>query len=466
MRRPLLVLTRSNPVLTCVLGIAHLAAWSGALGAAESARTFALASHRTPGVIDRVDSALEVAGQLKFGQSDKDQKTSVLANLCYDERTLQVPADGNARWRSVRLYDKAAAAIQVGTTTVQPELPAVRRLIAVELQGPTATLFSPQGPLSWDELSLIDVLGNSLSLDRLLPPSPVAIGQSWKHPADVLAALLGVDAVSEHDVQSTLTEVAGETARVEMSGRLSGSVKGASTRIQLKGKYHFDLRTGRITWFGLLVQEDRAASQIEHAFSVVARLQMKISPQGDVPQLADAALAGLPLQPAPECTALAYRSPEAGWEWLQDRRWYVSSEDPGRTVFRLVDKGDYLAQCTVAPVADSAAKDMSMARFQSDIQTLLGKTFKQFVEASEPSNEPGYRIYRVVVRGEVDEVAVQWIYYLVADHRGHQVVFAFSVEADLAGRFGDADEQLLKTVRLTDPKVASKPEGSRADTAK
>ena len=71
--------------------------------------------------------------------------------------------------------------------------------------------------------------------------------------------------------------------------------------------------------------------------------------------------------------------------------------------------------------------------------------------------EAEYREYRVVVDGQASELPIRWIYYLVADKHGRRVVFAFVVEQRLMEAFGDADRRLLATVRLVDPKVASKP---------
>ncbi len=413
--------------------------------------TYNLVSQKAPGSIDRVESALEVTGQLSPGhQAREGQKTSVLANLFYNERTVPSGPGGASVQRAVRFYDRAGALIHVGQETFRPALRDSRRLIVAEVKGTQATLFSPAGPLTWEELTLIDVLGNSLLVEQLLPPTPVAVGGSWKHSGELVAALLGLDVVSEHDVRSGLAEVSDSVAKLEMAGKVQGTTKGARTNVELKGKYQFDLRQGRVTWFALLVQEQRSAGPVEQGLEVVARLQMRISPGAQSPELSDAALARLNLEPTPELTLLEYRSPEAGWEWLHDRRWYLTADIPSRTVFRLVDRGDLLAQCTVSPLPGAARKQVGLAEFQQDIQNALGKAFKQFVRASEPTNPAGYRINRVVVDGQVEDVPVQWIYYLVGDEQGHQVVFAFSIEAELVGRFGQADEALIQTVRLFD----------------
>jgi hypothetical protein len=242
-----------------------------------------------------------------------------------------------------------------------------------------------------------------------------------------------------------------------LSGKVAGTANGAATQIDIQaGKYHFDLRSGRITWFGLLVREKRERSQIEHGFEMQARLQMTIAPGADGPALADAAIRPYTFQATPEAATLIYESPEAGWRWRHDRRWYVANDDPKRTVFRLLDRGDYLAQCTVAPL-EANAKDITIEQFQADLQRLLGQAFKQVVRTSEPSNPAGYRIYRIELLGDLDGVAVRWIYYRVAGQEGPPVIYAFTMEDELAKRFSEADAALLASVELLPRKVAAKP---------
>jgi len=436
------------------------AALSGPATAEQS--TYTLESRRARDVVDRVEASLEVGGDLNIvvdGKLEK-MKMSVLANLTYHERSLEVPTSSDGPLRSVRYYENALAVLQVDKSRLNPSLRDRRRLIGVEIDGPTVTLFSPQGTLTRDELDLVDVLGSSLLLDRLLPEKPLAVGGAWKHSETLLSVLLGLDAVGEAEVKSTLVAVTDGTARIEMSGRVAGTVSGAATKIELKGKYHFNLNTGRITWFGLLVQENRSVGHVETGFDVVARLQMKISPLEQSPQLADAALKGLSLKPTPELTALSYQSPGGGWEFTHDRRWFIHSDQGELAVLRLIDRGDFVAQCKVSALPKKSPTDpTTLAEFQNDVRHALGNSFEQFLEASQRANEADYRVYRVVLQGKASELAVRWLYYLVTDQEGRQVVLAFVFEEDLAARFEEADRSLVATLRLGDGTAESDSQG-------
>ena len=404
---------------------------------------------------------MEVGGDLKVVEAGKVQRTkmSVAASFVYDEKSLRAPDSAAGSLRSIRHYRKAAGVIKSGDYEYKPALRDERRLIGVRIDGPETTLFSPQGPLTFDELELIDVLANSLLLDRLLPQKAVKTRSRWQLSDGLVAALLGIDTVASSDVRIVFTEVVDGKARLEMSGRVTGSEDGVSTEVEVKGKYHFDLKAKRITWFGLLVREDRSVGHVDTGFDVIARLQMRITPGRHSEHLTKAALAKMSLEPTAEQTELSYESAAGGWRFVHDRRWFVITDEKDQAVLRLIDGGDKLAQCNVSSLPPSAdATEVDLEQFQSDVKQALGENFKSFVRASQRHSEADYRVYRVVAEGESSGVPMQWIYYLVTDQHGRRVVFAFVLEKDLVGRFAQADERLVGTLQLVEPKMAAKPD--------
>jgi hypothetical protein len=436
-------------VLTTVLTMA--AVCPEALAVAGSKPTYLLQSSRKVGQIDQVETLLEAGGDVTEVADGKVQpeKMSVVCKLKYQERTLETPASKGGCLRSVRYYDTTDAVVKVGQKALKPQLRPERRLIAAKIDAGKATLFSPRGPLSRDELELVEVQGNSLLLERFLPDRPVAVGDTWEHPAELMAVLLGLDHVAETDARSKLAKVTDTSAVMELSGRVEGAIYGVSTDVKLLAKYRFDRRRRRIDWFALLVKERRNSSPVIDGVDVVARVQVKIAPKASSAQLAEAALKGLPLQPSAELEQLSYQSDAGGWRFTHDRRWHVFRDLDDLAVLRMMDRGKLIAQCNVSPLPQLVRGDqITFDRFQSDIRQALDKTFGEFVEASQGGNDANYRVYRVVVRGEVSELPMQWNYYLVADKHGHQVVFAFTVEVDLVEQFGNADRELVGSLRF------------------
>jgi hypothetical protein len=431
--------------------------------AARRQSAYHLRSARAAGSTDRVDLALEVSGEVQVTQADlKDEiKMRVLANLSYEERTLETTQSGVLR--SARFYDKAAAKVQAGENSLKPALRESRRLLGVCADGSAVTLFSPDGPLTRDELDLVDLLGNSLLLDRLLPNQRVRIGQKWKHSTELMAALLGFDKVTSAEVTSTFSEVKQGTGRFDMQGTVRGEDKGAAATAELRAKYHFDLSSRRITWFGLVVQEKRNEGLVEEAFEAIARLQMKITPNSRPKHLTSRSLQGVALRLADELVQLEYQSPQGGWSFINDRKWFVTTDEQSRVVLDLIDGQRRIAQCHVSSAG--ASDKTTMEEFQRDVEKGLGDHFGRFVQAAQNVNELGYREYRLTVEGVVEDVPIQWIYYLVADKQGHQAVMAFIVEADNIERFAEADRPLAATLRFADSKLAARPVDTGAEPA-
>jgi len=433
--------------------------------AADKVQAYALKSKRSPQVVDRVEAILEVSGPLKVTEGHaKNQKkaTSVdmkaVATLAYTEKSLKVPTSVDLPAQAIRYYEKADASIHVGDDAFKPTLRDERRLIGVEVRSPKVVMFCPKGPLTREELDLVDLLGNSLIFDMLLPPHAVAVGESWKHPDKLLAALVGMNTVEQSDAQSVLQSVADGVAQIEMAGYVAGSVNGLSSTIQLKAKYRFDTKAERITWFALLVKENREPGPIGPGLDVVARVQVRVTPGVECSQLSKTALEGLPLEPSAPLQQLTYASADGGWEMTYDRRWIVISEKKDLTILRMADRGAYLAQCNLSSSGPGEGKQVTLAEFQDDIRRALAKNFRQFVKASQTVTEAEYQVYRVAVQGEASGVPIEWIYYRVADKRGRQVVVLFTVEANMGEKFEGSDIELVRAIRFSDAKVATKPQ--------
>lgn len=449
-----------TPTKTLVLGILVLLALTAqsAPGSADSSVT--LQSARKPGTIDRVALKLEIGGDMneRVDGNVESTKMSVVCDLGFDEKTLEIPSGGKGPWRSVRHYDAISAVIKLADDGFKPQLRPGRRLMGVEVDSPTITYFSPHGPLNADELELVTIVGDSLLLDRLLPEKQVAKGDSWKLPDSLLVAMLNLDAASKTNVRSVVTKITETAVNMQMEGNVQGAFGGVSTEIALKAKYRFNRKTKRVDWLGLLVKEQRDIGHVEPGFDVVVRLQLTVTPKADSPDLTDEAIAGLVLEPTATLRELAYESPQGGYRFMHARNWYIKDAHRDRVTLRMLDRGDLVAQCNVSALPKlPPGKEVPLSEFQSDVQKALDKNFGQFVEARQSANEAGYRIYRVVAQGTASDLPIQWNYYLVADQQGRRVAFAFAVESDLVKRLNKNDEKLVNSLRFLDPKVASAP---------
>jgi hypothetical protein len=417
----------------------------------------------------RVEAQLEVGGDVKLADEGRPRtlKMTVSATLEYDEKTVAVHAAEKNRGRSVRHYHQARATIKIDNGSLEPELRHDRRTIVADDTDGRVTIFSPTGPLTRDELDLVDLPATSLLLDRLLPQRPVPVGERWRHDDSLLAELLGLDAVSQSDVQSQLKEVTGDRARLELSGHVLGAVGGVATEIEVKAKYRFDFNQHRITGLGLLIKEKRAIGLVNTGLDVVAKLQLALAPAEGDGELSDSALAQLPLDPRPEFLALECEAPSKKFRIYHNRNWHLMTDAGELLALRYLDRGELIAQCNISSLADAEpGKQPSLTTFQRDLERSLGESFERFVSASEATNSLGHRIYRVVAEGRVSELPIQWHYFRIADRDGHLAVFAFTVESDLVERLDDADELLSSTIAFAASPKNTKPTPAAARPGK
>jgi hypothetical protein len=374
-------------------------------------------------------------------------KMSVTADQRYEERLLDVT--GSKR-RAVRKYETATAVIKIDSGVLKPELPEDRRLICVESSSESVRLFSPHGPLTRDDLDVVDLQANGLLLDQLLPTEPVALEATWIPKAEAWTGILRLDAVSAADVACSLSKVvAGKEATVDFEGPLDGAIDGVATHIEVKGRYTFDIGRGRIVSFSMAVKEKRGIGHVGPGLDVVARLQMAAAPLEKSTHLTDAALKGLPLElPAAE-GRLLHRATGQHYSLLLGRDWHVVDDRSEMVVLRLIDRGELISQCNIAtPPPSEPGTAISLANFRSDIEKALGQNFGKLVEASTAPGANGHTVHRVVVAGTANELPMQWHYYLVAHPDGRQVVLAFTLEPGLRDPLATADRAVVDGLRF------------------
>lgn len=435
-----------------------------------AAGNFDLSLDWKPGQSQHVSLELEVGGHLIVTGDKKPQKLpmSVVAKLNYDETLLLSEYTGGRKLRSARQYDKAEAVIRVDKGGVTPKLPEFEQRLIVDIEKGHATIFNPAEPLTRDELDLIDVFGNSLALSEILPAEPVKIGQHWKVSTEAITALLGLDAIASCEIDSELTGVEGDLAKVTVQGTISGAAEGVATEIEIKAKYHFNLTGRRITGFNMAVKERRSIGHVGPGVEVVAKLKMQLRGSETPEDLSGKLQAVLENAPTPENTRLLQEAKTPGFRYLADRRWFTTNESDKLLVLRYVERGDLIAQCNLTPLAapDNPQDPMTLEKYQHEVRQALGKNFGQFTKAGQWTDEAGQFVFRVVVQGQVETLPIEWRYYLITHPSGKRLAVVYTIEGSLLERFGDADRQLVDTVELRADEPAEKPQDTATKSVK
>ena len=425
--------------------------------------TYQFRANVAPGFQQQVKVVVETVGDLKLNADGSEVKRlpiKVEANLAYLERTLAV-ANNLSTIKVVRHYAEADAKVKLRESDLVHTLRDDRRLVIAEATEKQATTFSPLGPLTREELELIDIPASSLTLAALLPLRVVKLEQSWQQPDWAIARLLGLDLVTQHDVTGTLTEVKDNIAVISLQGKVAGAIGGVTTEIELTGKLNFDLKQKAVTWLALGYKEIRAIGHAQPGFEIVGKLRLVAAPIRSAAEVNDQALANLPTKAENRSTLIDFAAESAGYALLHDRRWNVMVDRHDVTILRMVDRGDLIAQCNISRLPQLAAgQELTLEAFQEDVKKTLGKNFSQIAEATQEAGDGGIRTLRVIVSGNADDIPIQWTYYHLSDDAGNRSSLVFTIEQNLVEKFAQIDRELIAAFRFT----ADRKQPTPADT--
>jgi hypothetical protein len=432
------------------LGLVVAASFIAAL--ARAAETYDLTSGVKPGQSQTVRTAVEVKGDLKLN-SDGKEVTAVpmlaQADLQYTERFLAIKTDGTLK--AARHYGVAEAKIQIKNTEMKQSLRDERRLFVIQHKGEDAALFSPVGPLTREELELVDAPGSSTVLAAILPGKKTAIGDEWKLNNQTIARLLGLEAVSEQEVVAKLTKVEDSLAIFSLDGKITGAVGGVSSEIDLHAKANFDLKKKSVTWLAMEYQEKRAIGHAQPGYDATIRVRTVAEPTAGTPELANGALSKLPLEAKPEQTLIEFQAEKAGINLAHDRRWRVMVDRMDIAILRFIDRGDLIAQCNINRLAP-LPKDqpLTLTAFQKSVEATLAKNSGEILEAAQETTKDGGKVLRVTVAGSASEIPIQWFYYHLTDAQNRRASLVITLESKLLERYPALDRELVSGLLLLD----------------
>ncbi len=432
----------------------------------EAGKTYNLQSRCQRGGVYSVAAKIQVDGTLKPTAAAKSASLpiTVQGEFTYDEMRLD---DGKtADRRSLRYYHEVGATIQVDKHRDAPTLRDDMRLIAVHSDKTGVAISSPHGPLTREELDLIDLPGNTLVLDGLLPNAKEKIGDSWKIGDAALAKLVCVDLVSRNEVTCELTDVVGSAAEIKIVGQLNAAVGGVATEIGLDGNAAYDLDKHCLTSIQLRIKERRSVGYVTPGMDVTAELTLRIKPVVASRQLTPTVVKES-RDADPAASPLALRSAAGAFHLIYDRRWHVTRDEAQLIVLRLIDRGELIAQCNISPLpALDQGKTLSIEEFQADVRQSLGKRLQHIDTVAVGKGAHGMRILKVFASGVVSEIPIQWRYYVAIDPDGRRLAIAYTMESDLIERFADADTAMTESIEFDAATATNQPTKADATVEK
>ena len=421
---------------------------AGPSSAAEKA-TYLLAADLSKGDTSSVYVTLEVGGDMLVSDETGEKKfpLTVSGEQRYAEQLLAWSADSAVVTRSLRDYQSATAKIQVDEGGLLRELPAAKRLIVTEIRDGRAAIVGNDVPLTRDQYDLVNVVGNSLALNRLLPGREMGEGDSWDHEASTIGALLGMDHVAVCEVQSVVTGTKHQQVQIRLAGTVHGTIDGAPTEIQLRAAYLFHQQLKRITKLNMAIKELRTASQIVPGLDVVAKVSVAVSPskqqklKGFTDHARDLS--------APLADTLLYESREEGYRFFHDRAWYITDEQSERVSLRCLQRGNLTAHCNITTLpARSAGRETTLEQFERDVRQTLADFLESVTVSTQWTTSQGHECLGVIAVGKVKDVPIEWRYYLIAAPDLPRVSIAVTVEHSSIEQFDDADRQIVDSLEL------------------
>jgi hypothetical protein len=314
----------------------HVAAWLAVLtlpAAAAAQGPVRLREAFPAGTQYHVSIREESAGELRLPpEGDKPAPPPVRVQgrgaYEYDERVLDPGSPANPAPKTLRVFRRFELDRTVDDQPQEATLrPAVRRLVLLR-RGHREVSFSPDGPLTWDEVHLVskDVFTPALAA-ALTPDRPVAPGDRWPAGRAAVEELTDLEQV-EGSLECRFEEVTAVNGRRLARVRFGGAVKGLNedgpNRQQLNGLFYFDLESNHLSYLSLegthllLDKDGREAGRVKGQFVLTRQAH------AHSPELRDEALRGLTLEPNADNTLLLYVNLELGVQFFYPRRWRVS----------------------------------------------------------------------------------------------------------------------------------------------
>lgn len=396
---------------------------------------------------------LELGGQLLTPSANEQAEQQRLpvqakAKLVYDE--IQQQSDSS---RYVRLYRTVQGETKVAERRNAPELRESRRLIVAHVTADGLQLTGVEGLLSREESQVLEVVGDSLTLNGLLPGKKVMLGDTWQHEAEAMSLLTGVDSIGLCEVSSVLAEANGRFARCQMAGAVHGVMHGASVELEINAIYLVDLRRGCVSQLNLAIREQRAIGPATPGLDAVAKIRVKRSPVGDQSPLTATVVAKATDASPPASQPVVMQSDELGFKTNLDANWYPMGQHGETMTIRRVTPDGLVAHGNFVKL-DPKPLDASAALtdFRRDFLLSLGNEAVQLVSEEQWVNQSGHRVMTVVAAGKIADQDIEWRAYQIAPPEQredlHRLAITFTVERSELGRLGRSDRDLVDRIEL------------------
>lgn len=396
--------------------------------------------------------AVTVKGKL-FTPQQGDAKISLPIELKAESRFVErrLPSAGREEraYRSIRLMDRTIADIKIGDETTRSTLPLQLKRVVVEGDKEGLFLYSPDVYMSRNNIELLGMPCDPLSVLPLLPTTAVKVGDEWQTDSWIGSMLTSMEATLKSEIKCKLLSLDDKQAVIQFQGQVQGAVTGSNSTIDVTGQIFFNVTDKYVEKITATQIEKREIGTVSPGMDVTAEMTVFRNPIAVPEQLNDLVTEKIPLDPDNKVKSLVYQSGDWKLQFFHDRNWHIFQELPHVVVLRLVEQGNLLSQCNIAVVQSTKPGEHTpYPKFQDDIVKSLGARFTELLEEKSLDAPEGCFIYRVKVAGKANDLAMQWHYYLFTNRDGRQVSFAFALEPKQAEKLQDRDFAVVRSVHF------------------
>ena len=395
---------------------------------------------------------MKLSGEMRIRRADGVVPLPLEAagNHQFSERVLSVGNTGLTD-KAARLYSKAEAVISVKGEKTNRVLRPSRKLVVVQRLKDQPVVFSPTGPLSHEELGLTSEHFDTLTLAGLLPGKAVAPGDTWKIGNAVAQAVCNFEGLTEQSLTGKLLKADANVATFDVTGTAGGIDQGAMVKLTIAATGQFDFKTKRLIALDWKQSDDREQGPVSPASHVQATTSLKRQLIEQPAALGDVALISVPTDDKlpPSLTQLDYHDAKERFELLYSRDWQIVSQTKEHLVFRLMERGDFIAQATLMPWTPAGkGKHLDAMEFKALVEQGAGWEPQKELQAGEVPVSDGLWAYRYSYLGKLDGVDVLQNYFIVAAPGGEQMIVTFTMTPKQADKLGSRDLALIGGIGL------------------
>jgi hypothetical protein len=307
-----------------------------------------------------------------------------------------------------------------------------------------------------DELDLTNDHLDTLTLTGLLPTAEVKVGETWKIANQVVQTLCGFEGLIKHDVAGKLEEVTDDTARVTITGKVSGIDVGATVNLTIEAVAHVNLKEHRLVQLEWSTTDEREQGPVNPASSIKTTTTLKREAIKEPECLGNVALVSIPegLDVPASLTQLWHRDPQSRFELNYSRDWQIVAQTKDHLVLRLMDQGDFVSQATITPWKSAGkGQHMSPTRFRDVVESTPRWEVEKELEVGEVEGtvKDGWA-YRISALGHLDGAPVLQNFYLLAGPNGDQAIVLFTMHPKQADKLGSRDLSLVGGIEFPEAK--------------